>query len=189
MENSLTSSDDFSTSKRQFTGALRELFCISFMQVTYAVLNDFPFFFINLRSLTYLVLGISFFRVGLFCLKIQKSLEYLPYSELKTLLTCIRRNKNTPRMSGAKSGDKDEVLRRLESLPDAQRRFVEKFLVYCVCLTNPKTRQGMRLGIAAMCFIIVSHLDIWGSGLFLILGVICGLGALIRGGAGIVEDI
>lgn len=105
------------------------------------------------------------------------------------MLTLVWRNKRLTRMATAEPETKGEAAQRLEPLPDEQRRFIEKSLVHCTCLTNPKTRLGMRLGIAAAgCFVVLELLH-GGPGIFLILGVICGLAALMLGGAGIAEEV
>ena len=171
-------------------GALCELLCISLLLMLYAIVNWFwSEALINLRSLLYLSSGLYFFSMGLHCLKLQRILGYLPHAELKAMLAAVRRNKRLTRMTTAELEAKDEAARHLESLPNDQRRFVEKCLVYCACLTNPKTRQGMRLGIAAICCFVVDYLLHWGPAVLIVLGVLCGLAALVRGGAGIVEDI
>ena len=180
----------FSTEKKRFMGALCELLCISLLLILYSIVNWFGSeALINLRSLLYLSSGLYFFSMGLHCLKLQRILGYLPHIELKSILAAVKRNKRLTRMTRAELEAKDEAVRSLEALPDEQRRFVEKCLVYCTCLTNPKTRQGMRFGIAAICCFVVDYLLHWGPAVLVIIGAICGLAALMRGGAGIVEDI
>lgn len=180
----------FSTEKKRFMGALCELLCISLLLMLYAIVNWFGSeAIINLRSLLYLSSGLYFFSMGLHCLKLQRILGYLPHAELKAMLATVRHNKRLTRITTAELEAKDEAARRLESLSDAQQRYAKKCLVYCTCLTNPKTRQGMRLGIVAICCFAVDYLLHWGPAILVVLGVICGLAALMRGGAGIVEDI
>ena len=170
--------------------ALYELFCMACLCFIGAAYHGYgSFLFINLLSLSYFSVGLYLFSIGLRCLKLQRILGYLPHVELKAMLAVVRRGKRPTRLITAELEAKDEAARHLASLPDDHRRFVEKCLVYHTCLINPKTRQGMRLGIAAVCCFIVLEFFHGGRGIFLFLGVICGLAALMRGGAGIVEDI
>ena len=170
--------------------ALYELFCMACLCFIGAAYHGYgSFLLVNLLSLSYFSVGLYLLSIGLRCLKLQKTLGYLPHAELKAMLAVVRRNKRPVRLTTAELEAKDEAAQRLESLPDDQRRFVEKCLVYQTCLTNPKTRQGIRFAIAAVFCFIVLELIQEGRGIFLFSGVICGLAAFMRGGAGIVEDI
>ena len=170
--------------------ALYELFCTACLCFISAAYHGYgSFLLINLLSLSYFSVGLYLFSIGLHCLKLQKILGYLPHAELKAMLAVVRPGKRPTRITTAELEAKDEAAQRLESLPDDQRRFIEKCLVHYTCLTNPKTRQGMRFGIAAVCCFIMLELLHRGRGVFLLLGILCGLAALMRGVAGIVEDI